>query len=171
MTTAEKRRSLRLLAESGEAIADGVARELAGWVERQVTLILDAWGRADNATRVRAEREAVVAGSAAATRVAAELHALFALDPAAQHATPLEIVRSAYREPTAVLAAAGIPPVERSGFDERAWPDDRYGLVVRDLGDLGDPELAPLHFAWGMAKAGVLRSRAEHTSDGQITDR
>jgi hypothetical protein len=168
--TAEERRSLQLLAESGQAIADGVARELARWVERQVTRILDAWGRADAPTRTRAEREAVGAGRAAAARVAAELHALFALDPADQRATPLEIVRSAYREPTAVLAAAGIPPVERSGFDERAWPDDAYGLVVHDLGDLGDPELAPLHFAWGMAKAGVLRSRADHTSDHQVTD-
>jgi len=35
-------------------------------------------------------------------------------------ATPLEVVRSAYREPTAVLEAAAIPPVERDGFDERA---------------------------------------------------
>jgi hypothetical protein len=58
-----------------------------------------------------------------------------------------------------VLEAAGIPPVERDEFDERAWPDDRYGLVIATLGDLGDDELAPLHFAWGMAKATVLRAR------------
>ena len=68
-------------------------------------------------------------------------------------------MRSAYREPTAVLVAAGIPPVARDDFDERAWPDDRYGLVVRTLGDLGDPDLAPLHLAWGLAKARVLRLR------------
>ena len=88
-----------------------------------------------------------------------DLARLLATDPSAQTATPLEIVRSAYREPTAVLAAAGIPPVERDEFDERAWPDDRYGLVISTLGDLGDPDLAPLHFAWGMAKATVLRAR------------
>ena len=52
-----------------------------------------------------------------------------------------------------------LPAVARDGFDERAWPDDRYGLVIRTLGDLGDDDLAPLHFAWGMAKARVLRSR------------
>ena len=75
-------------------------------------------------------------------------------------ATPLEVVRSAYREPTAVLEAAAIPPVERDSFDERAWPDDQYGLVPRTLGDLGDPDLAPLMLAWGMAKAAVLRARA-----------
>jgi hypothetical protein len=163
---AEEERSLRLLAESGDAIVRGVARELAGWVERQVARILDAWGRADDETRTRADRAAVAAGRAATTRVEQELQALFALDPSEQRATPLEIVRSAYREPTAVLAAAGIPPVFRDAFDERAWPDDRYGLVIHDLGDLGDEELAPLHFAWGMAKARVLRARA----DGIVSD-
>ena len=81
---------------------------------------------------------------------------MFALDPAAQTATPLEIVRSAYREPTAVLVSAGVPAVERDGFDQHAWPDDRYGLVPHTLGDLGDPDLAPLMLAWGMAKAAVL---------------
>ncbi len=59
-----------------------------------------------------------------------------------------------------MLAAAGIPPVERDEFAERAWPDDTYGLVVHGLGDLGDEELAPLQMAWGMAKAGVLRARS-----------
>jgi hypothetical protein len=162
----EETRSLQLLAASGEAIVAGVARELPGWVERQVERILDAWGRSDDDTRARAQREAVTAGRTAATRVEAELRALFALDPATQRATPLEIVRSAYREPTAVLHAVGIPPVERSDFDERAWPEDRYGLVIHDLGALGDAELAPLHFAWGMAKAKVLRARA----DTELTD-
>jgi hypothetical protein len=62
------------------------------------------------------------------------------------------------------LEAAAIPAVERDGFDERAWPDDRYGLVPRTLGDLGDADLAPLMLAWGMAKAAVLRARAEGAS-------
>ncbi len=79
----------------------------------------------------------------------------------AQRSTPLEIVRRAYREPTAVLAAAGIPPVERDEFAERAWPDDTYGLVVHGLGDLGDDDLAPLQMAWGMAKAKVVRARVD----------
>ncbi len=68
-------------------------------------------------------------------------------------------MRGAYLEPTAVLAAAGIPPVERDDFAERAWPDDTYGLVVHGLGELGDDELAPLQMAWGLAKAKVLRAR------------
>jgi hypothetical protein len=124
-----------------------------------VTRILDAWGRTEPEARARAEHAAIDAGDAATVRVVGQLRALLGADPSAQTATPLEIVRSAYREPTAVLAAAGIPPVERDEFEERAWPDDHYGLVIATLGDLGDDELAPLHFAWGMAKATVLRAR------------
>lgn len=147
----------RVLDETGAAIVEGVGRCLPGWVERQVTGVLDAWGRTDAAARARACDEGRAAGVAAATRVAAELAALLEAEPARQRSTPLEIVRSAYREPTAVLEAAGVPPVARDEFDERAWPDDRYGLVPRTLGDLGDPDLGPLHLAWGLAKAAAIR--------------
>jgi hypothetical protein len=150
----------RRLAESSEAIVVGVERELPGWVQRSVARIIDAWGRLDTEARSRTERAAAAAGDRATARVTSQLRQLFASDVAAQRATPLQIVRSAYREPTEVLVAAGIPPIEREDFDERAWPDDRYGLVPRTLGDLGDPDLAPLLLAWGLAKAAVLRARA-----------
>jgi hypothetical protein len=91
--------------------------------------------------------------------VAGELGELLALDPTDQRATPAEIIRSAVAEPTAVLAAVGMPDVVRDPFDERAWPEDRFGLVPRTLRDL-DPDLAAVHFAWGIAKAAVLRARA-----------
>jgi hypothetical protein len=121
--------------------------------------LLDAWGRATADTRALAESRADDAGADAARRIVAELRALFAVDPERQQATPLQIVRTVYREPTEVLAAAGVPPIVRDEFDERAWPDDVYGLVPGTLGDLGDPDLAPLHLAWGMAKATVIRAR------------
>jgi hypothetical protein len=155
----DEARALARLDETGAAIVAGVERQLPGWARAQVERLLDAWGRAPADARVRAAAQSAEAGDAAARRVVAELRALFAVDPARQQATPLEIVRTAYREPTAVLAAAGVPPIVRDEFDERAWPDDDYGLVPRTLGDLGDPELAPLHLAWGMAKATVLRAR------------
>jgi hypothetical protein len=162
MTAAhDEQHGLELLREAGDAIVAGVERELPGWVERSVTRILDAWGRTSPAERARAERDAVVAAQTATARVSQELRDLFALDPEQQRSTPLEIVRRAYREPTAVLSAAGIPPVERDEFDERAWPDDTYGLVVHGLGELGDEDLAPLQLAWGMAKAKVVRARRE----------
>jgi hypothetical protein len=92
--------------------------------------------------------------------VAADLAALLAVDAAEQRATPLEVIRTAVMEPTAVLAAAGLPDVVRDAFDERSWPDDRFGLVPRTLRDV-DADLAAVHFAWGVAKAAVLRARAE----------
>ena len=68
-------------------------------------------------------------GPQVAARIGAELRALFALDPAEQRATPLQVVRGAVREPTAILATAGVAAVDRDPFEERAFPDDRYGLV------------------------------------------
>lgn len=147
------------LDETGAAIIAGVERCLPGWVERQVDRILDAWGGLDPSTRARAGEEAAAAGQRAEKRVSATLAELFSAAATRQSATPLEIVRTAYREPTALLAALGVPAVVRDEFDERAWPDDRYGLVARSLGDLGDEELAPLHLAWGIAKAAVIRSQ------------
>ena len=147
------------LQEAAAAITAGVEEALPRWVEQQVERILDAWNRASIDDRRGAEQAATRAGTDAATRVGHELTELFALDAADQQATPLEIVRSAYREPTEVLRAAGIPPVVRDSFDERAWPDDDYGLVPRALSDLGDEKLGPLLLAWGMAKAAVLRAR------------
>jgi hypothetical protein len=155
----DEARALSRLEETGAAIVTGVERQVPGWVQTQVERLLDAWGRAPAETRARAEAQSAEVGTAAARRIVDELGALFALDPTQQQATPLEIVRTAYREPTAVLAAAGVPPIVRDEFDERAWPDDAYGLVPRTLGDLGDPDLAPLHLAWGMAKATVIRAR------------
>ena len=129
------------------------------WVQAKVAWLLDAWGRLDAGAYARAEAQASEAGETAARRIATALRDLFATDPELQSITPLEIVRSVYREPTEVLAAAGVPPVARDEFDERSWPQDVYGLVPRTLGDLGDPDLGPLHLAWGMAKATVIRAR------------
>jgi len=164
---------------AGDAFVAGVERELPGWAQRQVDRVLDAWsatGRADEEEVARARAAAVDAGRRAARRVAHELRALLDLDPAQQTTTPLEIVRGAVAEPTEVLAGAAIPPVERDAFDERAWPDDVYGLVPRSPADLeheitesarteteSGAGLGPLLLAWGMAKAAVLRARAART--------
>ena len=160
-------RGLVMLAETGDAIATGVAREVPGFVIAAVDRILDAWGRADDHTRARAQRAAPPAGAAAARRIGDALRTLLATDPADQRATPLEIVRTVFREPTEILVAAGVPAVVRDPFDERTQPDDRYDLAPRTLGDLGDPDLAPLHLAWGVAKAMVLRARVRDGQSGR----
>jgi hypothetical protein len=149
----------RRLEEASAALLEGVGPALPAWAERSADGLLRAWGRLDDDRRRDVVALARAAGQAAARRVADELGALLALDPAEQRATPLQIIRTAVVEPTAVLVEAGLPDVVRDPFDERAWPDDRFALVPRTLRDL-DPDLAAIHFAWGIAKAAVLRARA-----------
>lgn len=97
------------------------------------------------------------AAAAASDRVSGDLRALFASEPEQMTRTPLEVVRTAVTEPTEVLSALGIPPVDRDEFAARSWPDDRYGLTPGTLAELGDADLGPLLLAWGMAKAAALR--------------
>ena len=156
-------RASEQLHDAGAQIIEGVERGLPKWVEACVARRLDEWAQADDATRARALTEARDAGAAITPAIVDELRALLATDPAEQRATPLEIVRRAVSAPTRVLQAAGVPEVLRDPFDERSFPEDRYDLIPRTLGDLGDDQLAPLHFVWGMAKARVLRSRAERS--------
>ncbi len=151
-------RGRAMVQEASAAILAGVRRELPGWVTRQVTRLLDAWG-SDPQTRATADADARRAAEQATRRVVEELERLFALDVEAQRATPLQVVRSAYREPTEVLEAAGVPAVRRDEFEEQALPDDRYGLAIRTLGELGDEDLSPLLLAWGVGKATVVRAR------------
>jgi hypothetical protein len=151
--------------ESEAAMRDGVDRLAAAWVVREVTRIVDAWGRLDDATRAQTLDEAQRAGEDARVRVLGELDALFALTPSEQRATPLQLVRSLRFEVTSVLATAGIPEVERDEFDVRAFPDDRYGVVPKAFADLGDDDLGPMLMAWGVGKTLVLRATTRDDSD------
>ena len=150
--------ALQRLDEAAAALIDGVGRALPAWATRSADFLLSAWGGLDADRQREVVSAAGEAGEQAARRVAGALRDLLALDPAEQRATPLEIFRSAVAEPTAVLAAAGLPDVVRDPFEEQAWPNDRFGLVPRTLRDL-DPDLAAIHFAWGIAKASLLRAR------------
>jgi hypothetical protein len=151
---------LALMGEAQPVLRAGVDRLAAAWVVAAVTTIVDAWGRLDGDARRDVLEEAQRAGESARARVVAEIDALFDTDPSLMRTTPLEIVRSLRTEVTAVLAAAGVPEVERDLFEARAFPDDRYGIVPRSLGDLGDEELGPMLMAWGLGKSMVLRARA-----------
>jgi hypothetical protein len=136
-----------------------VGRALPRWARGRVVGLLEAWGEARPEVLAAAGAAAEEAGAAAAARIVAELRPLLELDPEEQRVTPLQIVRSAYREPASVLREHGVAPIVRDEFAERAWPDDDYGLVPDTFADLGDDDLAPLHLAWGVAKATVVRAR------------
>ena len=158
MDSAEAQVRLR---EAGDAILVGVTAALPAWFENRVAYVADAWGRLDEPARASLDAAARDAATATTARVTDALRALLATEAAAQRTTPLEIVRTAAVDVAAVLGAAGIPPVERDAFDERAFPDDAYGVTPTSLSDLGDDDLGPLQLVWGLAKARVLRSEAD----------
>lgn len=151
---------------SGDAIVAGVESHLTPWLERRTVRVLDAW-EPDWRTSRTGLTDAVTAACAEATRrTVGTLHALLDAPPEGQDATPLQIVRGATREPTTVLADAGVPSVVRDEFEERTFPEDRYDLAPRTLDELGTDDLGPHHLAWGLAKAALLRDAAPRAPDG-----
>jgi hypothetical protein len=143
------------LAAYATALADGIEAALPGWVVNSVGQLLRAW-RGDVDPAVMGEAEA--AGRRAVVEVGPEVRALLATDVDEQWTSPLHLVRRAVRYPTAVLRAAGVPPVERDSFAERAFPDDVYDLSPASFADV-DPRLAEPGIEWGAAKAHVVLTR------------
>ena len=135
--------------DQAAALADAIERVLPAWVERSVALLMTAWkGAADDEVRAAA----VAAGRQAAAEVGPQVRALLAADIDDQRTTPLSLVRGAVRYPTAVLRAAGVPPVRRDEQQERLFPDDVYDLAPATFADV-DPSLTDVGLAWGAAKA------------------
>jgi hypothetical protein len=149
-----------LMEQSAPVIVAAVETHGTAYLVRRATEVLDAWGRVPPSERADAIDRLQRAATAASARVVAELTSLFSAGAVEQVRTPLEVVRSLRKEPTAVLGTLGVPAIERDAFEERALPDDRYGLAPRTLADLGDADAAPMLLAWGVGKATVLRARA-----------
>jgi hypothetical protein len=142
-----------------EALAEAVDAALPGWVERQVVRLVTAW-HGEVAADVLAQARR--AGEQARADVGAELRALLAVDVDVQRTNPLAVLRGAVRYPTAVLADAGVPAVERDEFAERAFPHDVYGLSPATWRDV-DESLHEPGLVWGAwkAKTVLARRRAE----------
>lgn len=136
--------------EEASALAAAVDAELGAWVVRCVRRFTD-----DAATLAAAE---VAAGTARA-EVGDAVRRLLALDVDEQRITPLQLLRQAVRYPTAVLAAAGVPEVDRDDRDRELFPDDAYGLIPANFGDIGD-RVGEAGIRWGAAK--VLAHRRRH---------
>jgi hypothetical protein len=147
------------LAGYAAALADAVDAALPRWVERSVLRLLDAAGReADRAVL----DEVAEAGAVARAEVGAAVRELLSTDVDDQPTGPLALLRTAVRYPTEVLRRAGVPPVVRDEFAERAFPGDVYDLSPATWADV-DPDLHEPGMAWGAAKAWVVlaRRRAE----------
>ena len=148
------------LTEASAALVAAVDAALAGWVERSVARLVIAY-RGSEPDEVRAE--AAAAGVAARAEVVPRLQALLALDVDEQRLNPLALLRSAaVPYPTAVLEEAGVPPVVRDEFVERAFPADGYDLSPATWRDLDESVHEP-GIVWGAVKAKTIldRRRAE----------
>jgi hypothetical protein len=137
------------LARYADSLADAVEAALPGWVERCVTRIMTA-----SAGSVPAQvlEEAQLAGVCARSEIGARVRELLRADIDEQATTPLAILRSAVRYPTAVLSGAGVRAVERDAFSVSAFPDDVYDLTPSTWADIS-PDLVDAGIAWGAAKA------------------
>ncbi len=142
-------------AEISGQLADAVDEVLPAWIERLIQIRVREWSG-----HVSAEvaAGAVTAGAAARAETMPELRALLEADVDAQRANPLAILRHATRFAHAVLADLGVPAMPRDHFAERAFPDDRYGLVPATWADV-DPSLHEIGVTWGAAKAYVHMAR------------
>lgn len=143
------------LVEYATALADAVEPALVGWVERSVEQVCRDAGRPVDPDLRRA---AAAAGARCRDDVGPRLRSLLSTDLDEQRSTPLALLRGAVRYPTEVLAAAGVPPVDRDEFEVRAHPEDRYSLAPASFADV-DESLAEPGLVWGAAKAHVHLAR------------
>jgi len=144
------------LGRYADALAEAVVAALPGWVERAVAQRYQAW--AGHAPEGRLLEHARDAGQRAVEDVGPRLRELLATDVDAQRNNPLTILRDAVRHPAGVLAAAGVPPVERDPQAARLFPDDDYDLSPAAFGDL-HPSVHEPGIVWGAAKAHVILAR------------
>lgn len=144
-----------VLARYATELAGGVEAALGPWVERVVVERAEQW-RPGSGPEVAGP--AAAAGAKAASDVGARVRALLETDVDEQATGPLAVLRQAVRYPTEVLVDAGMPPVVRDEFAERAFPDDIYDLAPATFADL-NPALHEPGLVWGAAKAHVVLTR------------
>lgn len=144
------RYSEELLAALDECVGDWVVRCVAGVADR-AGVTLDR----------RARGAALAAAERARVEVVRDAGRLLRTDIDEQRSSPLEVLRSAVRHPTAVLRSAGVPPVARDAFAAAQFPDDDYDLAPASFAEV-DERLHEPGLRWGAAKAHVhLRRRRE----------
>jgi hypothetical protein len=139
-----------------DALLAAVVAAVPGWVERSVADRHREWAGAPLPAAAR--EDARQAGLDALAAVEPPLRELLATDVDAQRTNPLAILRAAVRFPTAVLQAAGVPPVARDAHAEAMFPADVYDLSPAAFADL-DASVHEPGLVWGAAKAHVILRR------------
>lgn len=146
-------------------LAAGIDRALAPWVVSSVARVVDAWRAAGGPVPDPAiHDQARAAGERCRAELGPVVAQVLAADIDAQRVNPLAVVRRAVPYPTAVLRAAGVPPLRRDPQAVEHFPDDDYDLTPGSFADL-DPRLHEPGLRWGAAKAHVHLQRRR--ADGQ----
>jgi hypothetical protein len=129
-------------AATGAELLRAVIDALPGWI----TACLARFGI------VVDQQSLATAEAQARSLIEAPLANLLSARVDAQRSTPLAIIRTAVAVPTALLALAGLQPVARDPFDERAFPDDLYAIAPATWSDLGE-EVGDAGLRWSVNKA------------------
>jgi hypothetical protein len=145
----------RAVDQYAKQLAERIDACLPRWVERCVRDVMVAW---QGGLPPHVEAAAHQAGVEAGAEVSRHIRRLLESDIDEQRTTPLQVVRAAVRYPTAVLAAAGAPALERDPFAEAAFPADVYDLSPASWAEV-DPTLTEPGIAWGAAKAFAHKQR------------
>ena len=141
--------------ERADRLADAVGAVYAPWLESRVVEVCRAAGRPltpDARSRLSGEVRAV------ADDVLADLARMLATDVDAQRENPLHVLRRGSRRMAAFLAAESVPAPARDEFEERAMPDDVYGIGPLAWRDLGE-RVHEAGIEWGAWKAALVLTR------------
>jgi hypothetical protein len=130
-------------------LAQAVDAVLVDWVCNSVTDRATSAGL--SLDQAQLER-AALAGEQCRLDISVKMRALLQADLDAQQGSPLSLLRSSTGYATAVLQSAGVPEVQRDEFEQRAFPEDVYGLAPASFSDV-DERLSEPGLEWGAAKA------------------
>ncbi len=144
------------LARYAQALSDAVDAALPAWVGRVVTHRWRVWQH--EAPPPHVAEATAAAGARVRAEVGPALRELLGTDVDEQRTNPLALIRRAVPHVTAVLADAGVPPLQRDADAERLFPDDVYDLAPASFADL-DPTVHEPGIEWGAAKAHIILRR------------
>ncbi|CAB5035719.1 unannotated protein [freshwater metagenome] len=130
-------------------LAEAVDAVLVDWVCNCVKNRAASAGMSLDQSQLARSKDA---GEQCQSELSAKMRALLQTDLDAQQGSPLSLLRSSTGYATAVLQSAGVPEVQRDEFEQRAFPEDIYGLAPASFSDV-DERLRDPGLEWGAAKA------------------
>lgn len=136
-------------------LLDAVSRAYVVWFEGRLVDVARSAGRP---LSPEARDRARGLARSVSDEVLAELAQLLATDVDAQRENPLHVLRRAALNAAEFLSAEGVPAPARDEFEERAMPDDTYGIGPLAWRDLGE-RVHDAGIEWGAWKAATVLTR------------